>query len=380
MEKFGKYRGIVINNNDPLQSGRIMVRVPDVSGFHESWAMPCLPCTGKGFIYSAIPDIGAGVWVEYEGGNPSFPVWSGCYLTDGQIIRKEDEANAASGFRITETSAGLMITYNGKEEAVSLNDNNGNMILSIDPGQKEIMLSADYKVVAAGQQAELAEHSILAEVSGDNLLNYLARLAATYNSHVHPGGPATPPVPAATPPASPGSHTWPRHEVPLLTESMKNSLKDFVYKAQRHKKSRLIEHAQGQSEGRSMAALFIGPSGTGRTMAAEYITAELSHNLYRIDLSSVVSKYIGETEKNLERILSKAVDKDVVLFFDEADALFGKRTEVKDSHDRYADAGISYLLQALESHNGIVLFACSKKQNIDPAFIRRMQFVLEFPQ
>src|SRR5690606_36438873 len=110
MEKFGKYRGIVTNNNDPLQRGRLMVTVPGVSGPSASWAMPSLPCAGEGLSYSAIPGIGAGLWVEYEGGDPSYPVWSGCYLMDGQIIEKEDDGSG-SGIKIKETSEGLLISF-----------------------------------------------------------------------------------------------------------------------------------------------------------------------------------------------------------------------------------------------------------------------------
>lgn len=130
---------------------------------------------------------------------------------------------------------------------------------------------------------------------------------------------------------------------------------------------------------RGVRALFAGPPGTGKTMAAGVIAHELKLELYTVDLSSVVSKYIGETEKNLERIFREAEAGDVVLFFDEADALFGKRTEVKDAHDRNANVEVAYLLQRLEAFNGLVIMASNLKQNIDPAFLRRMTFVVDFP-
>ena len=114
-------------------------------------------------------------------------------------------------------------------------------------------------------------------------------------------------------------------------------------------------------------------------MAAQVIAANLEQDLFRVDLSSVVSKYVGETSQNLERILSRAEQMDIVLFFDEADALFGKRTEIKDAHDRFANTDTNYLLQAIESYSGIVVLASNKKANIDPAFIRRLRYVLEFP-
>ena len=113
-------------------------------------------------------------------------------------------------------------------------------------------------------------------------------------------------------------------------------------------------------------------------MAAQVIAADLELDLFRVDLSSVVSKYVGETSQNLERILSRAENMDIVLFFDEADALFGKRTEIKDAHDRFANTDTNYLLQAIENYAGIVLLASNKKANIEPAFIRRLRYVLEF--
>jgi len=126
-------------------------------------------------------------------------------------------------------------------------------------------------------------------------------------------------------------------------------------------------------------ALFYGSSGTGKTLAAALLGKELQKDVVRVDLSTVVSKYIGETEKNLEQLFLRAETKDWILFFDEADALFGKRTEIKDSHDRYSNLEIAYLLQRLEQHPGIVLFATNKKTNIDDAFIRRLRYDIHFP-
>jgi ATP-dependent 26S proteasome regulatory subunit len=125
--------------------------------------------------------------------------------------------------------------------------------------------------------------------------------------------------------------------------------------------------------------LFSGPPGTGKTMAAEVIAAELSLDLYKIDLSTIISKYIGETEKNLERIFSEAQSSNAILFFDEADAIFGKRSEVKDAHDRYANIEISYLLQRMEAYNGVTILATNLRANLDEAFTRRLQFAVDFP-
>jgi len=133
------------------------------------------------------------------------------------------------------------------------------------------------------------------------------------------------------------------------------------------------------SMGKGLNALFAGPSGTGKTMAAEIMTGELGLDLYKIDLSSVVSKYIGETEKNLARIFAEAETSNSILFFDEADALFGRRSEVRDSHDRYANIEISYLLQKMEEYVGVVILATNFRRNMDDAFVRRMHFTIEFP-
>ena len=133
------------------------------------------------------------------------------------------------------------------------------------------------------------------------------------------------------------------------------------------------------SLGKGLNALFTGPPGTGKTMGAEVIAHELCLDLYRIDLSQVVSKYIGETEKNLDRIFSAAENSNSILFFDEADALFGKRSEVRDSHDRYANIEISYLLQKMEEYQGISILATNLRQNIDEAFVRRLHAIVEFP-
>ncbi|MBZ0298762.1 MAG: ATP-binding protein, partial [Anaerolineae bacterium] len=128
-----------------------------------------------------------------------------------------------------------------------------------------------------------------------------------------------------------------------------------------------------------ISALFTGPSGTGKTMAAEIIANELKLDLYKIDLSTVVSKYVGETEKNLARIFSAAENANAILFFDEADALFGKRTEVKDAHDRYANIEVSYLLQRMEEYRGVAILATNLRKNMDDAFVRRIQYTIEFP-
>ena len=137
--------------------------------------------------------------------------------------------------------------------------------------------------------------------------------------------------------------------------------------------------ANKSARGLGISALFAGPSGTGKTMAAEVLANELRLDLYHIDLSQVVSKYIGETEKNLARVFDAAETGGAILLFDEADALFGKRSEVKDSHDRYANIEVSYLLQRMEAYRGLAILTTNMKSALDTAFLRRLRFVVQFP-
>jgi hypothetical protein len=149
----------------------------------------------------------------------------------------------------------------------------------------------------------------------------------------------------------------------------------------RHRDRVLTEWGYEKTVARTqgLKVLFAGESGTGKTMAAEVLAAELGLELFRVDLATIVSKYIGETEKNLDRIFDAAVGSNAILFFDEADALFGKRSEVSDAHDRYANIEVAYLLQKMEGYPGAVILATNFRQNIDDAFVRRLDFVIDFP-
>jgi hypothetical protein len=152
--------------------------------------------------------------------------------------------------------------------------------------------------------------------------------------------------------------------------------------AQVRKRSRVYDDwgfRERMNRGLGISVLFAGESGTGKTMAAEVIANEVELDLYRIDLSAVVSKYIGETEKNLRRMFDAAEDGGAILFFDEADALFGKRSEVKDSHDRYANIEVNYLLQRMEAYSGLAILATNMKGALDQAFMRRLRFIVNFP-
>ena len=176
---------------------------------------------------------------------------------------------------------------------------------------------------------------------------------------------------------APTPHTWDDLVLPPATL---RRLQEFAHAV----RDRTIvldawQFGRRAASSRGATALFAGASGTGKTMACSVIARELGLDLFVIDLSAVVSKYIGETEKNLDRIFRAARDAGAVLFFDEADALFGKRSEVKDAHDRYANIEVAYLLQQLDAHDGIVVLATNLARNLDAAFSRRMRYVVEFP-
>jgi hypothetical protein len=149
--------------------------------------------------------------------------------------------------------------------------------------------------------------------------------------------------------------------------------------AYRHMVYRTWGFADRISRGLGISALFSGPSGTGKSLAAEVIANHLQLDLHRIDLSTVVDKYIGETEKNLRRLFDAAESGGAILFFDEADALFGKRTQVKEAHDRYANIEVNYLLQRMESFTGLAILATNMRSALDPAFLRRLRFIITFP-
>lgn len=166
----------------------------------------------------------------------------------------------------------------------------------------------------------------------------------------------------------------------VLPEAQRDILHEIaVHVRQRAKVYHTWGFAGKGSRGLGISALFAGASGTGKTMAAEVLANELRLDLYRIDLSAVVSKYIGETEKNLRRVFDAAEAGGAILLFDEADALFGKRSEVKDSHDRYANIEVGYLLQRMEAYRGLAILTTNLKNSLDTAFLRRIRFVVQFP-
>jgi len=165
----------------------------------------------------------------------------------------------------------------------------------------------------------------------------------------------------------------------ILADAEKRSLRQIVDQVwRRHTVYELGGFARRTSRGLGISVLFAGESGTGKTMAAEVMARELKLNLYRIDLSQVMSKYIGDTPKSLRKLFDAAEDGGTILFFDEADAIFGKRSEVKDSHDRYANIEINYLLQRMEAYRGLAILATNMKSALDAAFLRRLRCIVNF--
>jgi SpoVK/Ycf46/Vps4 family AAA+-type ATPase len=167
----------------------------------------------------------------------------------------------------------------------------------------------------------------------------------------------------------------------VLPGHLREVLADFVFEAEARatfwedpRARRLFPNGQG------LFALFAGPPGTGKTMAAQVIAARLGLDLFRISIPSVVSKWVGDTSKNIQSIFTRAEQMHAVLLFDEADALFGKRTEIKDAHDRFANTETNHLLMAVEAYGGVVLLATNRKANVDPAFLRRLRYVVDFPR
>ena len=175
----------------------------------------------------------------------------------------------------------------------------------------------------------------------------------------------------------PPGYRWDDLVVPERQRELLQSISAYL----RHRDRVLSDWGYEKTVARTqgLKVLFAGESGTGKTMAAQVLAAELGLEIFRVDLATTVSKYIGETEKNLDRIFGAAEGSNAILFFDEADALFGKRSEVGDSHDRYANIEVAYLLQKMEGYPGAVILATNFRRNIDDAFVRRLDFVIDFP-
>ncbi len=208
---YGKYRGKVTDNQDPKNLGRIRAKVPEVlQDVETGWALPSLPYSGNGSGFFRVPPPGAGVWIEFEAGDVSRPIWTGCWWADGQLPADQDGNAATPDYSILRSEAGLMVVLNDAANTIAISDQNGTNLVKIDVGQNQINVNASLKVVINAAQIELIDDAPHPLVFGDSLLQYLNQLVLMFNTHMHPGElaagvlPVTPMVPVPQfPPATP---------------------------------------------------------------------------------------------------------------------------------------------------------------------------------
>jgi uncharacterized protein involved in type VI secretion and phage assembly len=208
---YGKYRGLVVDVADPRDLGRIRVRVPEVLDQVESgWALPAAPYAGDGVGAWTIPPVGAGVWVEFEAGDPSRPIWTGCWWADGQRPKTEKGTQAVPAIKVVRSEQGLLVSLDDDGQTISVSDENGSNVLTIEVQKGQITVKGATKAVVEAPQIELVENATHPVVFGDDLLQYLNQLVQLYQTHIHPGelalgvlpvtpAPPVPPFPPATP-------------------------------------------------------------------------------------------------------------------------------------------------------------------------------------
>jgi hypothetical protein len=185
---FGKYRGIVTTNQDDKSLGRIKARVPELLGDVETgWALPCAPYAGDGMGQFTVPPEGAGVWIEFEAGDVSRPIWTGCWWGENQIPKKNDDNAASPPIKIIRSETGLMITFDDDSQIVHLSDENGDNMLEIEVRPGKIKLMGARKAIVEAPMIELVENSTHPLVFGDDLLEYMNQLVNIFNTHMHPG-------------------------------------------------------------------------------------------------------------------------------------------------------------------------------------------------
>jgi len=202
---YGKYRGIVRDNTDPRGMGRIRALVPEVLDDQLSpWAMPCVPYAGNGEGQHTIPPVEAGVWIEFEAGDPSRPVWTGCWWAQGQVPANNQGVPATPPVKVIRTEQGLMVTMDDQAQVIDICDSNGSNILKIEVMAGQITLKGAIKAVVEAPSIELVENATHPVVFGDELMTYLTQLVATLQTHTHPGQlalgwmPVTPMVPGTS--------------------------------------------------------------------------------------------------------------------------------------------------------------------------------------
>lgn len=197
---YGKYRGLVSDNADPEQQGRIRARVPAVLGEVDTgWALPALPYSGDQTGLFAVPPVGAGVWIEFEAGDESLPIWSGCWWPSGKLPINEQGATATPDQKILRSEQGLMLVLDDAAQSITLSDSGGSNLVVIKLQESQILIQAAAKVIVAAPQIELTDGGAHPLVFGDNLLSYLQQLVMTFNTHLHPGATPVSPTPPATP-------------------------------------------------------------------------------------------------------------------------------------------------------------------------------------
>lgn len=208
---YGKYRGRVTDNDDPRSMGRLKARVPEVLGDSESpWAIPCAPFTGDGSGQFCIPPLDAGVWIEFEGGDPSRPLWSGGWWGEDEAPVNEAGDGGVPGIKVIRSEQGLLLSLDDDGRTISVSDDSGSNLLKIEVRDGQVLLKGRAKVVVEAPQIELVDRASHPLVFGDELLSYLSQLVATYQGHTHPGemaagvlpvtpAPPVPPLPTPTP-------------------------------------------------------------------------------------------------------------------------------------------------------------------------------------
>jgi uncharacterized protein involved in type VI secretion and phage assembly len=198
---YGKYRGTVSDNNDPRKQGRLKAQVPEILGDVDcGWALPCAPYAGDQTGLYAVPPVGAGVWLEFEAGDVSRPIWVGCWWGSDKLPTDEGGASATPDVKIIRSEQGLMLALHDDSQVIALSDSNGGNILKLEVQQGQVTLKAATKIVVDAPQIELVANATHPGVFGDSLLTYLNQLVTTFNMHMHPGQMAGPfPVTPMTP-------------------------------------------------------------------------------------------------------------------------------------------------------------------------------------